>query len=56
MKKNLIQRLTAAAILIVALSAVDTSCTAQPKCPPGQHVQHARTYSGHTWECVSNVG
>lgn len=35
----------------LAVLPVDTSCTAPPHCPAGQHAERAPSHQGHMWEC-----
>jgi hypothetical protein len=50
--KRWYRQLAAFALLAVSVIAVDTSCTAPPHCPAGQHAQRAPNHQGHMWECA----
>jgi hypothetical protein len=49
-------RLVAGLALALSVLAVDTSCTAPPHCPAGQHSQRAPSHQGHMWDCVPDGG
>lgn len=39
-------------LMMLGAAGIETSCTAPPHCPPGQHAERAPSHQGKVWECA----